>query len=435
MAYRRGNMLFGFALGMSLALHVGFLLTAPNPAAAVAAERRVVVPVKLITSAPPAPPATQPEEPSPQPKEEEEIALGLDRPAPPSPTWLGFAEYLKQLAEKAPVDQAAFTNQPIAAAPPPAPPTPPTTPSPPIQASAQNVAVPPADIDADDRPAPADSPAPDENVPAADARSPDEAPVEHEESPTQREGRDEPSPSLTPQPESPEARSETDATIALQPESREGIADVQPDRDEPQPEAEPSPASRFIETLTKLAAEAREAAERLAQTRSADQTPPQTQPQAAPQPVTPPPTQPLPAIARVPTAGAPNVGARSDRESDPTSVIEVPRDQWQLGKPLAAEGLEVKPRRPEMTILTTLTAWPRNPICRISFDSTGVPKRAVIVQSTGDSRVDAAIEASLYRWRASGRRLASLGVDETINLTLRLVINPDRSREDTDSRR
>jgi hypothetical protein len=323
------------------------------------------------------------------------------------------------------VDQAAFTDQPIAAAPPPMPPAP--------QANAEPPS-PTADAPSAADAAP-DAREPDEAARAAEARSPDNAPGDDVESPAEREGRDEPSPTLTPQPDSPEARDESEATMALQPESREGLADLQPSRDEPHPSAEPSPTHRFIEALTALAAEAREAAERLAQARPADQPPPQTQPQAAPQPPGSPPVPPQPAIARVPTSGAPAVGARSDRESDPTSIIEVPRDQWQLGKPLAAEGLEVKPRRPEMTILTTLTAWPRNPVCRISFDSTGVPKRAVIVQSTGDSRVDAAIEASLYRWRASGRKLATLGADETINLTLRLVINPDRSREDDDPRR
>ena len=85
-----------------------------------------------------------------------------------------------------------------------------------------------------------------------------------------------------------------------------------------------------------------------------------------------------------------------------------------------------------MTILTTLTAWPRNPVCRVSFDRDGVPVKAVLVQATGDSRVDAAIEASLYRWRASGKELEALKDDQTVDLTIRLLINPKRRSEDKD---
>jgi hypothetical protein len=154
------------------------------------------------------------------------------------------------------------------------------------------------------------------------------------------------------------------------------------------------------------------------------------QAQAAPaQPIH---TPPMPAVAPRLLAGAPNAGAHSDRESDPSSIIDVPKEQWKEGKPLAARGLEIKPRKPDMPILTSLTAWPANPLCRISFDRAGVPARAVILQSTGDSRVDSAIEASLYRWRASGRQLDELRRGQTVDLTIRLLINPARRSEDKD---
>jgi hypothetical protein len=103
-----------------------------------------------------------------------------------------------------------------------------------------------------------------------------------------------------------------------------------------------------------------------------------------------------------------------------------------LGKPLAAQGLEVKPRRPTLTILTSLTSWPRNPVVRVAFDRAGVPKKATILRTTGDSRIDSAIEACLYRWRASGKKLDALLEGETVDLTFHLLINPERQSEDKD---
>lgn len=116
------------------------------------------------------------------------------------------------------------------------------------------------------------------------------------------------------------------------------------------------------------------------------------------------------------------VGTPADKESSPSSLIDVPRDQWQLGKPLAAEGLELKPRRPEMPLLTMLTAYPGNPVCEIEFNRAGVPVLAKFVTATGDRRVDDALLASFYRWRASGKRLESLAGDETFTVRIRLIL-------------
>lgn len=113
---------------------------------------------------------------------------------------------------------------------------------------------------------------------------------------------------------------------------------------------------------------------------------------------------------------------QADKESTPSSVIDTPRDHWQMGKPLAAHGLELKPRRPQFDVLTTVTAWPRNPLVQIRFDRAGVPKDALIVEPSGDKRVDIAIKASLYRWRAEGEPLRKLRGDETLAIQLRLLL-------------
>jgi len=120
---------------------------------------------------------------------------------------------------------------------------------------------------------------------------------------------------------------------------------------------------------------------------------------------------------------AASTAALSDRESDPTSIINAPPETWRLGKPLAAQGLELKPRRPQFTELTLLTAWPRDPLVSIAFDHDGKPIRAAIAEKTGDKRVDEAILASLYRWRAAGAPLRALPEGETIEVRIRLVLN------------
>jgi len=379
----RGNRTFALALGLSLVLHVALLLAAPNPAGIRAPlERRSIVAVRL-TSPTVAPPATRPEE--------REVELGLDAPNPPSPTWLGFAEYLKQLAVKGQIEQAAFTDDPVAAAP---------------AASPTQVVQPTVSQ-------PSDSP-----VEANESEAAAAADAPHSSSTNNQPATLEPRPEAAPQEDSTPDDS-PESTESEQASAAAGLALAHSDAPVESTATQQATGS-FLAPLSALIEEAREAARQASTQR---QTPP---PAAAP------PSEPGQAIARTPTRGAASTGAQSDRESDPTSIIDAPRDQWQLGKPLAAHGLEIKPRRPEMTILTSLTAWPRNPLCLISFDRDGVPTRAVIVRSTGDSRVDSAIEASLYRWRAAGKQLESLKHGETVNLTIRLLINPERHSEDTD---
>jgi hypothetical protein len=118
--------------------------------------------------------------------------------------------------------------------------------------------------------------------------------------------------------------------------------------------------------------------------------------------------------------------APADKESDAASIIDIPPDQWKLGKPLAGQGLELKPRRPTLTVLTMLTAAPGNPLCRLEFGRDGAPKSARIIESSGDQRVDDAILASLYRWRAAGQELEQLDEDETLRVQIRMLLTRRR---------
>ncbi len=128
-------------------------------------------------------------------------------------------------------------------------------------------------------------------------------------------------------------------------------------------------------------------------------------------------------------------GDPSDRESDATSTIDVPLTDVQIGKPLAARGLELKPARPRFTTLIQLTTAPGNPLCEMRFRRDGVPALARIVESSGDSRVDAIIRSSLYRWRASGKPLQALIGKQTVKVQIRILLRrrPRPAKSDSDS--
>jgi len=123
-----------------------------------------------------------------------------------------------------------------------------------------------------------------------------------------------------------------------------------------------------------------------------------------------------------PTETPPDEGDPSDMESDATSTIDVPFDKIKLGKPLASHGLELKPRRPDFTLLELMSAQPRNPLIEINFPSTGIPKSAQLIESTGNKNIDDAILNSLYGWRAKGKRLAELGENETVKVRIRILL-------------
>lgn len=114
---------------------------------------------------------------------------------------------------------------------------------------------------------------------------------------------------------------------------------------------------------------------------------------------------------------------QSDSESDASSITDVSMEDIKIGKPLATKGLELKPRKPTLTNLIRMTALPGNPLCEIRFQRNGKPSLARLLSSSGDSRVDDAVLASLYRWRAEGPELDALGDDETLDIRIRIIMN------------
>lgn len=392
----------------------------------------------------------------------EELALGIDAETPSSLTWIGYDQYEEHLARLSEIDQAAFDDDPSAGAggmtdgeapvavPPgsaptdqaasqdaapeaPATPTVPMTePREPVEPEKSDT---PPEVDPQ-RDAAAPPPAPSlplEGAPEQPADQPPDTqtPASPRALPLQRplpEGTVPPPPSTSDVPfdlpsvipshqllERWTPSSETAPDLGTAPSSDvEGAAPpIEGPTDATSTELDPAAAA--------VADPAKEASSAAGATETTAQRAP-TPPQPAASPETAgsaaPPPAPGPPVNRERADGE-----NADRESDATSRIEVPPDQWRRGKPLAAHGLEIRTRRPVFPELTRLTAAPRSPVVEIEFDHLGVPRRAGIVRTSGDSRVDGPIVDSLYRWRASGAPLAKLRDGKTIRIEMLIVLS------------
>jgi hypothetical protein len=132
---------------------------------------------------------------------------------------------------------------------------------------------------------------------------------------------------------------------------------------------------------------------------------------------------PSPAGARGESTAKP--GEVSDRESDATSIIEVPAAMWRNGRPLAAKGVVLKPVRPRFTALDYVDGIARNPIGELVLGRDGVPQVARLIRSTGNPRIDEAVRNALFKWRATGEALDKLQPGQTVTIRLRLVMLQD----------
>ena len=132
---------------------------------------------------------------------------------------------------------------------------------------------------------------------------------------------------------------------------------------------------------------------------------------------------PAPAGARGESTAKP--GEVSDRESDATSIIDVPAAMWRNGRPLAAKGVVLKPVRPRFTALDYVDGIARNPIGELVLGRDGIPQVARLIRSTGNPRIDEAIRNALFKWRATGEALDKLQPGQTVTIRLRLVMLQD----------
>lgn len=129
-------------------------------------------------------------------------------------------------------------------------------------------------------------------------------------------------------------------------------------------------------------------------------------------------------------AGAPgdaraDQGALANRESDASSIIDVPMINWQNGKPLARKGVTLQTFRPKFNTLNIIDGIAVNPIVSLSFGPSGIPKDVSVTRGSGNPGVDEAIRAALYKWRASGKQIQQMKPGQEVKLRLKLIMLQD----------
>lgn len=325
----------------------------------------------------------------------DDLQLGIDEGSPSTLTWIGYEQYEEHLAQLSEVEQAAFTDDPVAS------PTPPT-PQPPtdVAMNEPSKSAQPAAPDPQMSTAPTDA--------SADAAERNASPAED-----------------APQPADAMAR------VNAQPSSEPSRIDAPVNED-----VEPTPVStanaRSIpDALLALAERLRLYAEAAGAQGEDDsmrgaagtKSTPAGETGEAPKQAAQQPGQSAPSSSAAPADPA---AEHANMDSVASSTVDVPLDELRPGKPLAARGLTLRPQRPEFVTLTLMTSAPGNPLVEIGFTHAGKPLIARILESSGDERIDGAIEASLYRWRAEGEPLSELTGKQTLNVQIRIILNPRR---------
>ena len=201
-----------------------------------------------------------------------------------------------------------------------------------------------------------------------------------------------------------------------------------------QPKQQPEAASPPPRPVSTPAPEAPKSSQEPESSKTSEATPtpdpkpeptPEPKPETPPTPESPPTPEPKPTPPAPPAPPAPpEPGTPADKDSDASSVVDVPQNLWRQGKPLAAQGLDLKTKRPNIPTVTWLTMRPSfHPVVEIQFMNNGIPASAKVLKSSGDVELDGYINDSLYRWRASGKRLKELQGEETVTIRLKLLLN------------
>ncbi len=322
--------------------------------------------------------ALRPEQEEP---EEREPVLGIEQSSASTLTWIGYDEYMEHLAQFAEVEQAAFSDAPTGS-----------------------------------------EPSLGEQHPQSELLTEvEDQPVETEvtaaqlaQLPTTADA----APETISEPESNEL---DPAAMAAQPQPAQPAEAIE---SLPLPEVDLADLARILE-IVGLMSRQREATD---PDRPAASSPPSAMVQQHDEELAEA-SPPQPAQARSEkTPQQPNTPGEpadsADKQTEATSTIEVTHANWRLGKPLAAEGVELKPQRPKFSIMQRLTASPCNPLMEIHFDGRGVATKASFVETSREKSIDAAIEASVYQWRAEGEAIEELTDDQTFAIRIRFILNP-----------
>lgn len=363
MAERDTRIRLAAGLAISLALHAALVLPLFIEAvttSAAAVDRRA---------------AFSPERPPEELETPPDITLGIDDGSPSTLTWIGYETYEEHLAEIAEIEQAAFSDS--------------ATGAPVNSADVDPLAMPDAQVAADqatgDTPAEVSEPA--DLAESAAAMNADQQASESPDRVTES------SPRLL-------AFLNDQANRLSQMQAMfDALRDIELPVLQPVQESDSDSRSKDQDRSN---ADRPHAAETPQRDRSSEDRPPSDEQPSDPG----------------------EQGERAEKYSPPTSTVEVLYDKVKAGQPLAAEGLELRPQKPTLTVLQQVKGVPCNPLARIEFTAEGRPAFVELLESSRDTRFDDAIVASLYRWRASGEYLEQIEPDATFDLEIRIVLRP-----------
>lgn len=115
----------------------------------------------------------------------------------------------------------------------------------------------------------------------------------------------------------------------------------------------------------------------------------------------------------------PTASPYSDREAPPVD-IKPDVEQVRAGRVVTAQGVKVKTVVPNISVQTVLTAMRggvRLPVA-VTFDRKGRVTKAELKGRSGYPEIDSPIRASLYRWSASGKKLATMTGPFTVTINI-----------------
>ena len=140
---------------------------------------------------------------------------------------------------------------------------------------------------------------------------------------------------------------------------------------------------------------------------------------------TPTPTMPTggPTISTSPGNTGERPGDKSPKEADASSTT--PTIEIRPGHPAAAQGLNISTKRPNFTRYVRVTAWPLNPLVKLTFNHLGVVTKVVVLESSGVPDVDGPVVNAAYQWSASGKELTELtsgNANAEITLNFRVIL-------------
>lgn len=151
---------------------------------------------------------------------------------------------------------------------------------------------------------------------------------------------------------------------------------------------------------------------------------PAQNPTVTPENQTPPPTpthNETPPSPDIHSQSNPTVSPKTDSES-PATTPDRDDKAVKPGKVLARQGLRIQTAVPRFDPVAIWSSIPSNPVVRLTFNNKGDAVNAVVVKSTGYPNIDAPILASLYKWKAQGKKLEQ--IEGTFDMEITLLLGP-----------